>query len=163
MGNGCGSGENAHHLLDSFGGPAALTAYFRSLGDGVTRLDRREPALNDVGPGDPRDSTTPVAMAGLMRDLVIGTALSPSSRAQLAAWLVGTTTGGKRIRAGVPQGWRVGDKTGSGPHGITNDVAVLWPPGRAPIIVTAFYVGSTASAAERDGVLAEVGRLAATA
>jgi beta-lactamase class A len=150
-------------LLDSFGGPAALTAYFRSLGDEVTRLDRREPALNDVDPGDPRDSTTPAAMAGLMRAVVVGTALSAGSRAQLVAWLVGNKTGGKRLRAGVPAGWRLGDKTGSGPKGITNDVAILWPPGRAPIIVTAFYVSLSASMLDREAVLADVGRIAAAA
>jgi beta-lactamase class A len=140
-----------------------LTAYFRSLGDEVTRLDRREPALNDVDPGDPRDSTTPAAMAGLMRAVVVGTALSAGSRAQLVAWLVGNKTGGKRLRAGVPAGWRVGDKTGSGPKGITNDVAILWPPGRAPIIVTAFYVSLSASMLDREAVLADVGRIAAAA
>jgi beta-lactamase class A len=148
-------------LLDSFGGPGGLTAYMRSLGDGVSRLDRRETALNEAAPGDPRDTTTPAAMLGIRRETVLGTALSTRSREQLAAWLVANKTGDKRLRAGVPKGWRVGDKTGSGTNNVTNDIAVLWPPGRAPIAVAAYYAEARASADERDAVLAEVGRLAA--
>ncbi len=151
----------ANLLLDSFGGPARLTAYVRSLGDGVTRLDRREPALNDVAPGDRRDTTTPLAMLETLRRIVLGTALSGASCAQLAAWLAACTTGRSRLRAAVPDTWRAGDKTGSGPRGEANDVAIFWPPARAPIVVTAYYAGSTAPAAERDAVLVEVGRLAA--
>ena len=86
-------------LLDSFGGPAGLTAYMRSLGDGVSRLDRRETALNEAAPGDPRDTTSPAAMAEVLRRTVLGTALSASSREQLTAWLVGSRTGDKRLRA----------------------------------------------------------------
>ncbi|GJG87480.1 beta-lactamase [Gemmatimonadetes bacterium T265] len=149
-------------LLDSFGGPAALTGYLRTLGDPVTRLDRREPAMNVTRPGDPRDTTTPRAMLGLVRATVLGTALSSASREQLTAWMVATTTGGRRLRAGVPDGWRVGDKTGTGPdpRHATNDVAVIWPPRRAPIVVTAYYVDGPAPDDVRDAVLAEVGRLA---
>ena len=150
-------------MLDSFGGPAGLTAYLRSLGDGVTRLDRREPELNEATPGDPRDTTTPVAMLRLVRETVLGTALSPASRERLAAWIVATKTGDKRLRAGAPKQWRVGDKTGTGRNDATNDIAVFWPPGRAPIVVTAYYVGARATEGERSAVLAEVGRLAATA
>ncbi len=147
-------------LLDSFGGPAGLTAHVRSLGDGVTRLDRRETSLNEARAGDPRDTTTPLAMLALLRKTVIGTALSTASRDQLIAWLVATKTGDKRLRAGVPKGWRVGDKTGSGDNNTANDVAVIWPPGRPPMIVTAYYTASHASEDERSAVLAEVGRLA---
>lgn len=148
-------------LLDSFGGPAALTAYLRSLGDGVTRLDRREPALNEALPGDPRDTTAPVAMLGILHKTVLGTALSAPSRERLTAWLVACETGDKRLRAGVPRDWRVGDKTGTGGNNATNDIAVLWPPRRAPVIVTVYYAGARASEDERNAVLAEVGRLAA--
>jgi beta-lactamase class A len=148
-------------LLDSFGGPAGLTAYMRSLGDSVTRLDRRETELNEAAPGDPRDTTTPAAMLEALRKIVLGSALSTASREQLAAWLVANKTGGKRLRAGVPKGWRVGDKTGSGERNTTNDIAVIWPPGRAPIIVAAYYTGARTSDDERNAVLSEVGRLAA--
>lgn len=155
------SDNNAANLmLDSFGGPAALTAYLGSLGDTVTRLDRREPNLNDAAPGDPRDTTTPIAMVEILHTTIVGDALSESSRAQLIAWLVANRTGDKRLRAGVPKGWRIGAKTGSGGNNATNDIGVIWPPSRPPIIVTADYIGSPTSADQRDAVLAEVGRLA---
>ncbi len=149
-------------LLDSFGGPAALTAYIRSLGDSVTRFDRREPELNEAIPGDPRDTTTPIAMLEILHKTILGTALSASSREHLIAWIAACKTGDKRLRAGAPKGWRVGDKTGSGANNVTNDIAVIWPPGRAPIIVTAYYAGPRASEDQRDAVLSEVGRLAMT-
>jgi len=149
-------------LLASFGGPAGLTAYVRSLGDATTRLDRIETALNEAAPGDPRDTTTPAAMLGTMQKLLVGEALSRASREQLTAWLVANKTGDQRLRAGVPQGWRVGDKTGTGGHGATNDIGILWPPGRAPLLVAAYFAEAQASDAERSAVLAEVGRIAAT-
>ncbi|MFO1028587.1 MAG: class A beta-lactamase [Acetobacteraceae bacterium] len=148
-------------LLESLGGPAGLTAWLRRLGDSRTRLDRWEPALNEAAPGDPRDTTTPSAMLSLLNRLVLGDVLSVPSRAQLAAWLVACRTGGKRLRAGAPAGWKVGDKTGGGERNATNDVAVFWPPGRAPVLVTAYYVGSPAAEPERSAVVASVGRLAA--
>lgn len=148
-------------MLDSFGGPAGLTKYMRSLGDSVTRLDRRETELNEATPGDPRDTTTPVAMLEALRKTVLGTALSDASRAQLTTWLVANKTGDKRLRAGVPPDWKVGDKTGSGDNNSANDVAILWPPGRAPVIVTAYYTGSKATDDERNTILADVGRFAA--
>ena len=148
-------------LLDSFGGPAELTAYIRSLGDRVTRLDRRETELNEAKPGDPRDTSTPVAMLETLRKTVLGTVLTASSREQLTAWLVANKTGDRRLRAGVPTGWRVGDKTGTGSNNAMNDVAIIWPPGRAPIIVAAYYAEAWASDDERDAALSEVGRLAA--
>ncbi len=148
-------------LLESFGGPAGLTAHVRSLGDTTTRLDRTEPTLNDVAPGDPRDSTTPLAMLGLLRQTLLGTALAASSRAQLAAWLEASRTGGQRLRAGVPAGWRVGNKTGGGPRNATHDIGVIWPPGRAPVLVAAYFIDAAGTEAERNAVLAEVGRLAA--
>lgn len=150
-------------LLASFGGPAGLTAYVRSLGDQVTRLDRWETALNEAKPGDPRDTTTPLAMVEILRQTVLGNALAPASREQLTAWLGNNKTGDQRLRAGVPKVWRVGDKTGTGEHNTNNDIGVLWPPGRAPIIVTAYYTEARASFDERNAVLAEVGRLAASA
>lgn len=148
-------------LLDSFGGPAGLTAFMRGLGDGVTRLDRREPDLNESIPGDPRDTTSPRAMVASLRALLLGDALTVASRTQLAEWLVATTTGGKRLREGLPGGWRVGDKTGTSNNGVTNDVAIAWPPGRAPLLVSAYYAESTEPQPVRNEVLAEVGRIAA--
>ena len=149
-------------LLDSFGGPKGLTGYMRSRGDEAARLDRREPELNEARTGDPRDTTTPVAMAGVLRQTVLGGALSPASRQQLTAWLVANKTGDKRLRAGVPKGWRIGEKTGTGNNNATNDVGVIWPPGRAALVVTAYYAEASAALPEREAVLAEVGRLASS-
>lgn len=151
----------ANLLLDSFGGPPELTAFLRWTGDKVTRLDRREPELNEATPGDPRDTTTPLAMLEFLRKVVLGTVLSPAAREQLTTWLVATKTGDKRLRAGLPPSWRVGDKTGTGGHNTTNDCAVIWPRDRAPIVVAAYYAESRGSLEEREAILAEVGRLAA--
>jgi beta-lactamase class A len=147
-------------MLASFGGPAALTAYARSLGDSITRLDRIETALNEAKPGDPRDTTTPGAMLGTMNKLLLGEALSGPSREQLTVWLVANRTGDKRIRAALPRDWRIGDKTGTGGNGAANDIAILWPPGRAPILVAAYYAEAKATDEQRNAVLAEVGRVA---
>jgi beta-lactamase class A len=149
-------------LLDSFGGSAELTSYLRSLGDGITRVDRRETALNEAEAGDRRDTTTPVAMLQTLQKTILGTALSVPSRQRLTAWLVACKTGDRRLKAGVPKGWRVGDKTGSGLHNATNDIAVIWPNGRAPVIVTTYYIESEASNDERNAILADVGRLVTT-
>lgn len=148
-------------LLASFGGPAALTRYARSLGDPMTRLDRIETELNEALPGDPRDTTTPAAMARTVRKLLFGAALPPEGRALLARWLVDSQTGATRLRAGLPAGWAVGDKTGAGGMGTTNDVAAIWPMGRAPIIVAAYMTGGTLAAEPRNAILASVGRLVA--
>ena len=147
-------------MLATFGGPAALTAYARSIGDRVTRLDRTEPTLNESTPGDPRDTTSPAAILGTMKRLLLGDALSSASRERLTAWLVATKTGNARVRAGVPRGWRVGDKTGTGSHGSTNDIAIVLPPGRAPILIAAFITQTTAKTAVCEAVLADIGRTA---
>ena len=117
-------------ILAALGGPAGFTAYVRSLGDSITRLDRIEPDLNEAAPGDPRDTTTPLAMLGNVQKLVLGDALSAASREQLTKWMLGNKTGDTRLRAQLPAGWRTGDKTGAGERGTNNDVGVLWPPGR---------------------------------
>ena len=148
-------------LLASFGGPAGLTGYLRSLGDDVSRLDRIETELNTAVPGDPRDTTTPEAMLGSMQKLLLGDVLSQSSRERLTAWLVGNKTGDARLRAGLPKDWRVGDKTGTGDNGAANDIAIAWPPGRKPVLISAYFAESRISAGERNAVLAEVGRIAA--
>jgi beta-lactamase class A len=149
-------------VLASFGGPAGLTAFARSLGDRVTRLDRWETELNEARPGDPRDTTTPAAMADTMRTLLLGDALSEASCKQLADWLVATSTGTQRIRGGLPKDWRAGDKTGTSDNGVTNDIAIVWPPDRAPLLVTAYYVEYPQPEQPRNAVIAEVGRIATT-
>ncbi len=151
----------ANLLLASFGGPAGLTAFARSLGDTRTRLDRIETALNEAIPGDPRDTTTPAMMLADMRVLLLGDALSAASRRQLIDWLVANKTGDERLRAGFPPDWRVGDKTGTSNNGITNDVAIAWPPGRSPLLVAAYYDSRDATTEQRNAVLADVGRIVA--
>lgn len=152
----------ANLLLARHGGPAGFTAFVRSLGDGVTRLDRNEPTLNEAAVGDPRDTTTPLAMLQTMQKLVLGDVLTPASRAWLQRWLVETSTGDRRLRAGVP-GWKVGDKTGTaGDSGTANDIGVLWPPGgAAPVLVTCYLTRSAAAPAQRDGAIAQVARAVA--
>lgn len=146
-------------LLRSFGGPAGLTAYLRTLGDPVTRLDRWETELNEAAPGDPRDTTSPLAMLRTMEKLTLGKALSPASREQLVAWLLANKVGATRLRARLPAGWRIADKTGAGGNGTNNDVGVLWSPGGKPVLVTCYLTGSTADGAGRDRAVADVGQL----
>ncbi len=148
-------------LLRTIGGPAGLTRYARTLGDKKTRLDRIEPDLNSALPGDERDTTTPAATLGNMRALLIANALSDVSRALLDSWLAANQTGGDLIRAGVPNDWKVGDKTGRGGNGAINDIAILRPPGREPILLAIYLVGSTASAEVRQAAIADVARLVA--
>ncbi|WP_353507287.1 MULTISPECIES: class A beta-lactamase [unclassified Variovorax] len=152
----------ANLLLDSFGGPAALTAWLRALGDTMTRLDRTEPTLNEALAGDPRDTTTPGAMLGLLHTLLLGDTLKPPSRERLRDWLVANQTGGLRLRAGLPAGWTVGDKTGAGAFGTNNDVAIVWPPGRPPLLVTAYLTQTKLSFSQSNGTLAAVGGLLPT-
>ncbi|MDG2521801.1 class A beta-lactamase [Caulobacter segnis] len=152
----------ANLLMRDSGGPAGLTAFVRSTGDGVTRMDRTEPELNVVIGGDQRDTTSPAAMAATLNRLVLGNALSAKSREQLKTWLIANTTGGARIRAGVPDNWVVGDKTGTWTGGATNDVAVLWPPKGGPIILTVFYDGSDATLDVRNSVIASAARIVAS-
>lgn len=153
----------ANLLLRSFGGPEALTAFLRGLGDRVTRLDRMEPALNESAPGDPRDTTSPAAMAVTLGKLCFGAALSESSRRQALDWLIANETGDRRLRAGLPGDWPVGDKTGTGERGTSNDVAVAWPPQGGPLLISAYLTDTTASGEARDAILAAVGRAVAGA
>jgi beta-lactamase class A len=148
-------------LLKTIGGPTDLTNFVRTLGDRVTRLDRIEPDLNSAIPGDERDTTTPAAICSDMQRLLLGDALSEESRRQLEDWLQRNETGGSMIRAGVPKTWSVGDKTGRGANGATNDVAIVRPPGRAPILLAIYCVGSTAAANDRAAAIAEMTKLVA--
>jgi beta-lactamase class A len=154
----------ANLLLQRVGGPAGLTAFMRGIGDTQFRLDRWELELNSSLPGDPRDTTTPRAMAESLRKLVVGNALADAQRTQLAAWMRGTTTGAERIRAGMPAGWVVGNKTGtsgSGAYGSAIDVAVVWPPGRAPLVLAVFTTRHAADAPALEAPIAQAARIAA--
>jgi beta-lactamase class A len=150
----------ANLLLKEMGGPAALTRFARSIGDPVTRLDRNEPTLNEAKPGDPRDTTSPAAMLADMRRVLLGDILQPASRAQLDAWLAGNTTGAKRLRAGLPPDWQVGDKTGTG-DATFNDIAIIRPPGRQPLLATVYLTEAKLSGDKRDKPIADVGEVIA--
>jgi beta-lactamase class A len=158
----------ANLLLRRLGGPARFTASVRQAGDAVTRLDRFEPTLNLVVPGDDRDTTTPRAMATLVAKYLTTDYLSAAARERLIGWMVATTTGQKRIRAGFPADWRAGDKTGTAQADEmtdkVNDIAIAFPPGRAPLVVTAYFDSVRKTGATQPGdeaALAAAGRVAA--
>ena len=151
----------ANLLLDSFGGPPALTDWLRTTGDTETRLDRREPELNEAKKDDPRDTTTPDAMLDTLGLLTLGNTLSDASSTMLTGWLVAATTGKDRLRAGLPAEWKVGDKTGTGAQGMAADIAIVWPPERGPILVAAYIADATAPTAEINAVFAEIGKMVA--
>ncbi|MGZ5927083.1 MAG: class A beta-lactamase [Rhizomicrobium sp.] len=153
----------ANLLLEKIGGPAGYTRYLREIGDTVTRLDRNEPTLNANLPGDPRDTTTPDAMVKTMQRVLVGDALQPSSREKLLDWMRKSETGANRLHAGLPAGWTEGDKTGTGTRGATVDNAILWPPGRRPILVAAYLSGSDKPIKMLEAAHAEMGRMIAAA
>jgi len=146
-------------LLKRVGGPAGLTGFARAIGNPDFRLDRIEPALNSALPGDERDTASPVSMALSLKALSLGDALPTAQRKRLNQWLLGNTTGDKRIRAGLPAGWQVGDKTGSGHYGTTNDLGVLWPPQREPLVLAVYYTQDQEDAKWRDDVIAAATRI----
>ncbi len=148
-------------LLAQIGGPVGLTEYARSLGDETTRLDRTEPALNVGAPSDERDTTTPAAMAEDLRRIFTTEALSPAAREQLEKWIVGNKTGGDLIRRGVPKSWVLGDKTGRSGKGSTNDIAILRPPGHAPIFLAVYSADSTDPGAKQKAAVVGAARLVA--
>ena len=153
----------ANLILDTIGGPAGWTGFVRSLGDAASRLDRVEPELNAAEPGDPRDTTTPFAMADDLRLTLLGKVLSPVSRDRLAGWMGDCRTGAARLRSGLPAAWRIADKTGTGENGASGDIAVAWAPA-GPIVIASYLTGArAASPAECDAVHAEVGRIVAAA
>lgn len=142
----------------NYGGPQALTRYVRSLGDTVTRHDRYEPELNRPHPSEPQDTTTPQAMARTLGLLLFGDALKPQSRQRLQAWLLANTTGDKRLRAGIPADWKIGEKTGTYSQVGSNDAGFAQAPGKAPVIIAAYLETTAVPMAARDHILAEVGR-----
>ena len=148
-------------LLDAVGGPTGVTNFARSLGDQVTQLDRKEPELNSAIPGDDRDTTTPGSMLADMTRILTGDVLSRSSRRQLEDWLQRNKTGAAMIRAGVPTDWIIGDKTGRGANGATNDIAIMRPPDRAPVLLAIYSVGSTATANDRAAAIAAAAKIVA--
>ena len=153
----------ANLLLRQLGGPRGLQAALRGLGDATTDADRYEPALSNAVPGDTRDTSTPRALGADLRQLVLGHVLPPGRRQALTSLLLGNTTGGRYIRAGVPAGWKVGDKTGNGGWGTRNDIAVAWPPRRAPVVISVLSRRHSADASSDDALIADATTAALTA
>lgn len=142
-------------LITQAGGIAAINRFAKSIGDTRFNLVRNEPTLNTALPNDYRDTTTPKAMAESLKNLTLSDALAPQQRAELIAWMKGNTTGDESIKAGLPSGWMVADKTGSGDYGTTNDIAVIWPSNRAPIVLVTYFTQFQQNAAARKDVLAK--------
>jgi beta-lactamase class A len=149
----------ANILLRAMGGPDSLTSFMRSIGDETTRLDRMEPDLNSNLPGDERDTTTPYAMVESMLRIFTQDVLSLTSRAMLIDWMSTARTGTDRVRKGLPKGWQVGDKSGTGDNGAFNDIVITWPPQRRPIFVAVYMSGSTLDAKQLAAAHAEVGEI----
>jgi beta-lactamase class A len=148
----------ANALLARVGGPSALTEFWRSIGDTISRLDHNEPELNRSPPGDASDTTTPAAMAGNLRSLILGNVLSPDSRERLTSWMLGCKTGDNRLRAGLPKGWRVGDKTGNNGKDAAGDIAVAWSPRGEPVLICAYTRGGSPTPRQVEAVFAGIGR-----
>jgi beta-lactamase class A len=153
----------ANLLLKQLGGPHEMQDALRRLGDNTTDVDRDEPDLNNATPGDTRDTSTARALSADLRDLLLGDVLPASRRQLLTGWMLANTTGGPYIRAGVPQGWKVADKTGNGDWGTRNDIAVAWPPSGAPVVITVLSSRGSANAASQDDLLADATKEAVTA
>ena len=149
----------ANILLKGIGGPSALTAFSRSIGDEVTRLDRNEPELNANSPGDERDTTTPRAMVDAMLRIFTQDVLALASRALLIDWMTASRTGATRVRAGLPRSWQSGDKTGTGQNGAFNDLVITWPPDRRPILIAVYMSESARNTTELAAAQAEIGAL----
>ena len=148
----------ANLLLDEIGGPKGLQRQLRAVKDRTTSVDRNEPALNEATPGDRRDTSTPRALGADLQAFVLGDLLPAARRQRLTDLLIGNTTGGPYIRAGVPAGWKVGDKTGSGGYGTRNDIAVVWPPTGSPLIIAVQSDRGVPDAPSADGLIAEATR-----
>ncbi len=149
----------ANLLLARVGGPAALTAFWRSTGDTMTRLDHNEPQLNRSPPGDPHDTTTPFRMAGTLRRLVLGKVLSPISRGRLTGWMLNCKTGDNRLRGGLPKDWSIGDKTGNNGQDASGDIAVAWRTPDVPVLICAYTQGGSPTASQVEAVFTEIGRI----
>ncbi|MBO6860620.1 class A beta-lactamase [Roseibium sp.] len=146
----------ANLVLEAVGGPEGLTDYLRGIGDTITRLDRTEPGLNEGRPGDARDTTTPAAAVATLQKLVLGNALSSTARAQLTGWLLDNKVGNATLRAGLPEEWPVADKTGAGANGSRNNIGVIWPDDREPVVIAVYITQTDASFDDRNKAIADI-------
>lgn len=149
----------ANFLMKILGGPQAVTAYARSIGNTMFQLERWETELNSAIPGEVRDTASPASMAHSLQHLLLGNSLPAPQRQQLDAWMRGNTTGDKRIRAGVPAGWQVADKTGSGAYGSVNDIGVTYPASGAPLVIAVYYTREQKNADTNQDITAAATRI----
>ena len=150
----------ANFLTNQLGGPNAVTAFAQSIGDSTFRLDHLEgDGLGTAIPGDLNDTTTPEAMTKSLKTIMLGNVLPSNLREQLQTWFKANTVGDTCIRAGMPIGWTVGDKTGSGDYGTKNDIAVLWPSQGSPIVLSIYFTQFKKEALKRDDVIATTTRI----
>ena len=149
----------ANFLMTLLGGPQAVTAFARSIGNTVFQLERWETELNSAIPGEVRDTASPASMAHSLQQLLLGNSLPAPQRQQLDAWMRGNTTGDKRIRAGVPAGWQVADKTGSGAYGSVNDIGVAYPASGAPLVIAVYYTREQKNADTNQDITAAATRI----
>ena len=147
----------ANLLIDRLGGPGEVTAFLRRIGDATTRLDRKEPELNTFVPGDPRDTTSPAAMAGSWKAMLLGNALSAESRARLTGWMSHGGVTGPLIRVHAPKDWAVSDRSGGGRHHTRNIVAMITPPGHAPYFVSIYLSDTPANWRTRNEAVSQLG------
>lgn len=149
----------ANLLLKELGGLDSVNQFARSMGNDTFRLDRWEPELNTATPGDKRDTSSPSAMAASIKQLAFGNILASKEKALFVDWLKGNKTGNSRIRAGTPNGWLVGDKTGTCNYGTTNDIGIVWLPDGSPILLAVYFTQFNKDASARDDVIAEATRI----
>ena len=153
-----GDNTASNMLLELIDGPAGLTSYLRDHGDNLTRLDRYEIELNANTLGDVRDTTTPRAMVESLLRALDSDDLSDDSQAKLRGWMLASTTGSRRLRAGLPADWQIGDKTGTGMNGAVNNVAIGWPPGRKPLVIAAYLSESDRPTGELEALHPQIAR-----
>ena len=154
----------ANILLRELGGLETFQAWYRGIGDEVTRVDRYETALNTALPGDPRDTTTPGQAVANIGKVLLGGMLAPGHLQLLRRWLLDTPSGAGRIKAGVPDGWQAAHKTGTGMRNSYNDIGLAEPPSGPPVAIAVYYTGATDATPEQlDAVIAQATRLALAA
>ncbi|MBA4798967.1 MAG: class A beta-lactamase [Rhizobiales bacterium] len=147
----------ANAVLKALGGPAEVTGFLRQIGDETTRLDRYEPELNEARPGDPRDTTTPQAMAETLRRLLLQDVLDPQARDRLEEWMAANAVADGLLRSRLPEGWQIADRSGAGGHGTRGVVALVRPPEGAPLVIAIYMDGTKHPLKVRDAAIAEIG------
>ncbi|MFP3390184.1 class A beta-lactamase [Brevibacillus sp. SIMBA_040] len=149
----------ANLLFKELGGPEGFAKVLKEIGDDVTTPVRIEPDLNEATPGDIRDTSTPKALATSLQAFTLGEVLPADKRSILINWMKENTTGDELIRAGAPTGWVVGDKSGAGSFGTRNDIAVVWPPDRAPIVIAILSSRDTKDAKFDNALIAQAAKI----